>query len=100
MHILLNFKEIFYVVTNVMYLDMDICVRIKKLNVKFGKGSVDFHVFEHFYFTRYTKTKVEIVLPRKVHMFSWMSGLQNPLIQNDFIMFQDEWMSVKSLCTL
>ena len=30
-------------------------------------------------------------------MFSWMSGLQNPLVQNDFNMFLDEWMSVKVL---
>ena len=28
-------------------------------------------------------------------MFSWMSGLQNPLVQNDFNMFLDEWTSVK-----
>ena len=30
-------------------------------------------------------------------MFSWMSGLQNPLIQNDFKMFLDKWMGVKVL---
>ena len=28
-------------------------------------------------------------------MFSWTSGLQNPLIENDFNMFLDEWTSVK-----
>ena len=32
-HYLLNFKEIFFVVTNVIYLDMDICIRIKKIKV-------------------------------------------------------------------
>ena len=69
MHNLLNSKEIFHVVTNVMYLDMDTCVRIKKLKVKFGKGSVDFHVFEYFYFTKYTHTKSKKNFARKSSRF-------------------------------
>ena len=34
---------------------------------------------------------------KTVHMFSWMGGLQTPLVQNDFNMLLDEWTSVKVL---
>ena len=62
--------------------------------IKFGQGSVDFDVFEYFYFTKYTHTKSK-KLQGNIHMFSWTSGLQNPLVQNDFNIFLDEWTSVK-----
>ena len=66
-------------VTNVIYLVMDICVKVMKLEVKFGQGSVDYHVFEYFYFTKYTHTKSRKLLG-KVHIFldKWFAKSTRP----------------------
>ena len=46
---------------------MDVCVMVMKLKVKFGQGSVDYHVFEYFYFTKYTWTKSKNIARKNSH---------------------------------
>ena len=47
--------------------------------VKFAEESVDVHVFEYFYFTKYTHTKSKKLLG-KVHVFlgEWFAKFTRP----------------------
>ena len=61
--------------------------------VKFAQTSVRLPVLSTFTSENMPPEKVTKMLGT-VDMFSWTSGLQYPLIQNNFNMFLEQWTSV------